>query len=313
VFVPMRVGLHEEPQVICIARRLSADVDLVVGKLHRLWGWCRRYLTDGFVRGLDASFVDGYVGLCGFAAALESVGWLQATELGLTFAGDESARDRLRRQRAAERQRRKRERDRQRDMRDITRDVTGDGGVTSRVTAPVAHEPSETDPAQANNVEKTPSERDAGVTSRSASLLGGEEASSPPSEGELEGGGVTTSRVTLHWITDDQLRDPAAVRAIHARARADGVLTDEDTLDRVAALAAECLRTGKRPGALFRKRLLNRWWASPAPSVQLKKAPSSGLQRAGPAHGDEVGEPMTPEDRSAAIDAIRARLRGRCG
>lgn len=75
-WIPMRCNLANEPEVIAVAAAIGVDEDAVVGKLHRLWSWANQHTTDGNARGVTYSWVDRYLNCEGFAAALESQGWL---------------------------------------------------------------------------------------------------------------------------------------------------------------------------------------------------------------------------------------------
>lgn len=88
---PMRIDLEDDPDVIAIADETGLPTDHVVGKLHRLWAWANKHLSDGriLVRSASAScppdvqglsLVDRRVGAEGFAAAMVSVGWLEVRD-----------------------------------------------------------------------------------------------------------------------------------------------------------------------------------------------------------------------------------------
>lgn len=78
----------DKPEVFAIAEQLQLDPDAVVGKLVRVWIWADSQTEDGRVthvsRGqrdichasVTHKIVDRLVGMPGFAAAMESVGWL---------------------------------------------------------------------------------------------------------------------------------------------------------------------------------------------------------------------------------------------
>ena len=82
----MRIDLADDPAVIRIRRATGIDADAVVGKLHRLWSWADAHTTDGFADGLDAEWVDEFVGCQGFAEAMTAAGWLASEEGGIRFA-----------------------------------------------------------------------------------------------------------------------------------------------------------------------------------------------------------------------------------
>lgn len=69
--------LPDKPEVIAMALRLKMrDSDTVTGKLLRLWIWADRNSIDGHDLAITRDFIDRLTHCRGFAAALESVGWL---------------------------------------------------------------------------------------------------------------------------------------------------------------------------------------------------------------------------------------------
>lgn len=84
-WIKMRTALRNDPAVIRMAAALSLDCDTIVGKLHRIWSWATDHLADGNARGVTKSFIDAHVEVLGFAGAMESAGWLHATNDGLRF------------------------------------------------------------------------------------------------------------------------------------------------------------------------------------------------------------------------------------
>lgn len=84
-WIPMRTDLEDDPAVIAIAAALELEVDLVVGKLHRLWSWANQQLLDGNARGVTESWVDRKVSAPGFARAMAQQGWLELATDGVRF------------------------------------------------------------------------------------------------------------------------------------------------------------------------------------------------------------------------------------
>ena len=78
----MRTDLSEDPLVIAMAARLHVDEFSVVGRLHRIWSWADRQLTDGLALGVTTEWIDQYVRLQGFSNSLLEVGWLLKIEKG---------------------------------------------------------------------------------------------------------------------------------------------------------------------------------------------------------------------------------------
>lgn len=85
-WIKMRTDLGGDPAVIRIRRATGLDVDAVVGKLHRLWSWADAHTPDGFAYGLDADWVDEFIGCQGFAEAMTAAGWLASEDGGIRFA-----------------------------------------------------------------------------------------------------------------------------------------------------------------------------------------------------------------------------------
>lgn len=77
-WIPMRVNLPDDPAVIAIAAATGLDVYAVVGRLLKLWGWANEHLVDGRSKDITATWIDHYVALPGFAAAMLNAGWLRS-------------------------------------------------------------------------------------------------------------------------------------------------------------------------------------------------------------------------------------------
>lgn len=88
-WIKMRTDLSDDPAVVAMAVRLEIDEDHVVGKLHRIWAWADRHTIDGATSGVNEAWVDKFVAKRGFAAAMQSVGWLVIAEDGIRFPGFE--------------------------------------------------------------------------------------------------------------------------------------------------------------------------------------------------------------------------------
>lgn len=82
-WIKMRVDLREDPDVISIATATDLDEDAVVGKLHRVWSWADQQTADGNAHSVTRAWLDRYVGVTGFASAMEKVGWLLVTDGGI--------------------------------------------------------------------------------------------------------------------------------------------------------------------------------------------------------------------------------------
>lgn len=86
-WIPMRINLAADPDVVAIALTLGLSEDDVTGKLLRFWGWADQHTTDGNARSVTTSWIDKHIGATGFAAALIGIGWLERTEDGVRIPG----------------------------------------------------------------------------------------------------------------------------------------------------------------------------------------------------------------------------------
>jgi hypothetical protein len=84
-WIKMRVNLHEQPEVIGIARRTGLDADTVVGKLHRVWAWANAVTANGQICHADVTAIDDIARKSGFADAMIHVGWLSVSGDVLTI------------------------------------------------------------------------------------------------------------------------------------------------------------------------------------------------------------------------------------
>ena len=84
-WIKMRVNLDSSPKVVAMAAHLDEHELLIVGGLLRLWGWADQHSETGNAMSVTRSFLNRYVGVNGFAEALESVGWLAGEDGELTF------------------------------------------------------------------------------------------------------------------------------------------------------------------------------------------------------------------------------------
>ena len=96
-WIPLRINLVDDPRVCRIARAMVWPAKLpelvarraTVGALHAVWSWLDMHTEDGYVAGLTAEDIDGVAGISGFAAAMQTVGWLVIDEQGVTAPGFE--------------------------------------------------------------------------------------------------------------------------------------------------------------------------------------------------------------------------------
>jgi len=82
-WIKLRNNLDDDPRVLRLQEELKiADVDLLVGKLWRLWKHADEHSEDGFLPWATKTTIDNLVRLPGFAAAMEKVEWLRFDEHG---------------------------------------------------------------------------------------------------------------------------------------------------------------------------------------------------------------------------------------
>lgn len=67
-----------KPEILRIAATLGIHPDHAFGLCFRFWTWCDDQLAEANVSGVSLELVDALVDRSGFAAALVTVGWLQA-------------------------------------------------------------------------------------------------------------------------------------------------------------------------------------------------------------------------------------------
>ena len=82
-WIPMRIGLHEDPSVRLISKLTGIDPFGVVGRLHRVWGWFDMNTRNGVVEGSEGALIDEITSVTGFANAMVTAGWLCVTANGL--------------------------------------------------------------------------------------------------------------------------------------------------------------------------------------------------------------------------------------
>jgi len=85
-WIKMEVSTPDKPEVLAIAARMGwDDPDYVVGKLFRVWRWFDQHTTDGNADGVTTALLDRIAGVSGFAEAMANVGWLDASEAGISL------------------------------------------------------------------------------------------------------------------------------------------------------------------------------------------------------------------------------------
>ena len=85
-WIKIEVILPDKTEVVAIARLLKMrDIDTVVGKLIRLWGWADQQTVGGDCVEVTGEYIDRLVFCRGFAKALRSVGWLKGEDGALVL------------------------------------------------------------------------------------------------------------------------------------------------------------------------------------------------------------------------------------
>lgn len=75
-WIPIRINLSTDPRTVAIAGRIRKHVLHTVGALSVVWGAANEHTTDGRLMGYTPDAIDAMVGIRGFAAAMEAVGWM---------------------------------------------------------------------------------------------------------------------------------------------------------------------------------------------------------------------------------------------
>lgn len=83
-WIPIRINLSTDPRTVAIAGRIRKHVLHTVGALSVVWGAANEHTTDGRLMGYTPDAIDAMVGIKGFAAAMESVGWMYHDDVSVT-------------------------------------------------------------------------------------------------------------------------------------------------------------------------------------------------------------------------------------
>lgn len=85
-WIKMECCTPEKAEVLAITARMGwDDVDVTVGKLFRMWRWFDQQTEGGNARGVTAALLDRVIGVTGFCEAVQSVGWIEINEDGITL------------------------------------------------------------------------------------------------------------------------------------------------------------------------------------------------------------------------------------
>ena len=80
---PVDVNLAEKPEVLELCEITGLDVEVVVFRLFRLWGWFQMHSSDGHARVTLKRFTSVAGGDAQFWKAVTHVGWLDETSEGI--------------------------------------------------------------------------------------------------------------------------------------------------------------------------------------------------------------------------------------
>jgi hypothetical protein len=83
-WIKMRTELRDHPKVVRMGATLKADRLRVIGGLWAVWSTFDTHSIDGVLEGYTLSALDEGIGWKSFAKAMQAVGWLVATESGLS-------------------------------------------------------------------------------------------------------------------------------------------------------------------------------------------------------------------------------------
>ena len=89
-WIKMEVATPDKPEVMAIAAHMGwDDPDYAVGKLFRVWRWFDQHTTNGNAPNVTSALLDRIAGVTGFATAMQSVGWLNIDDTGISLPGFE--------------------------------------------------------------------------------------------------------------------------------------------------------------------------------------------------------------------------------
>jgi hypothetical protein len=84
-WIKMTIGLRTHPKVVRMASALKADKLRVIGGLFSVWAIFDEHTVDGLLEGYTPETIDDELHWRGFAKAMQTIGWLVATDDGLTM------------------------------------------------------------------------------------------------------------------------------------------------------------------------------------------------------------------------------------
>ena len=82
-WIKMRGNLWDDPRVSALVDATDSSEAAVVGALYWLWASADQHSEDGVMPGLSVRQIDRKTGVPGFAAALETIGWIEVLDAGI--------------------------------------------------------------------------------------------------------------------------------------------------------------------------------------------------------------------------------------
>ncbi|MBN2582550.1 MAG: hypothetical protein JXL80_05735 [Planctomycetes bacterium] len=82
-WIKVRTNIHEQREIVIVARQLGLVREHVVGLCVRFWGWADSNTADGNLPNMTGGDLDEIVGVEGFSEAMKLAGWLVEDERGL--------------------------------------------------------------------------------------------------------------------------------------------------------------------------------------------------------------------------------------
>ncbi|MCY1289834.1 hypothetical protein D9M70_389440 [compost metagenome] len=75
-WIKFELATLDKPEVCQLADLANIDMDAVVGKLLRVWGWFDQHTENGNAPSVSKRLLDRLVGVTGFCDFMKSVGWM---------------------------------------------------------------------------------------------------------------------------------------------------------------------------------------------------------------------------------------------
>lgn len=75
-WIKFELATLDKPEVCQVAELADIDMDAVVGKLLRVWGWFDQHTEDGNAPSVSKKLLDRMVGVSGFCEHMKAVGWM---------------------------------------------------------------------------------------------------------------------------------------------------------------------------------------------------------------------------------------------